>query len=227
MDVYFFLKQRTDLIRHFYDAASAPFVEVKRCVEESLPPFDDPPYDDSGEPAFLSEWLQADVEHELVGRASVSMLSEALKQFFVTWERATWTEPPCESCFKTAFKSGFVAGYIECFANSFEIDWSICPADLDILKQVVLTRNQAQHADLVLDHLTYDKKSLQAYPRPFFVRPENEGPDPTPHSFLSQTIRIRRETLFAAIEHTERLAFWLQQKIEEHLHRNWAKRQGT
>ena len=59
MDVYFFLKQRTDLIRHFHNAATAPFVETKQRINDALPPFDDPPYDESGEPAFLAEWLQA------------------------------------------------------------------------------------------------------------------------------------------------------------------------
>lgn len=227
MDVYFFLRQRTDLIRHFYDAASAPFVETKRCIRNALPPFDDPPYDDSGEPAFLNEWLQADVEHELVGRAAVSMLSEALKQFFVTWERRTWTEPPCLKCFKKAFESGFISGYVECFAEGFELDWSTCPADLDVLKQVVLARNRAQHPDLVLDHLTHDEKSLQTYPRPFFVRPEDEGLDLAVTNFLSPTIHISRETLFEAIDHAELLAFWLQQKIEAHRHLKWTNRQAT
>lgn len=227
MDVYFFLQQRTDLIRHFYDAASAPFVETKRCIQDALPPFDNPPYDESGEPVFLREWLQADVEQELVGRAAVSMLSEALKQFFVTWERRTWTEPPCAKCFKKAFESGFIAGYVECFAEGFELDWSTCPANLDVLKQVVLARNRAQHSDLVLDHLTHDEKSLQAYPRPFFVRPEDEGLVPAATSFLSPTIHISRENLLEAIDHTEQLASWLQQQIEEHRHRTWMNRQAT
>lgn len=227
MDVYFFFKQRTDLIRHFYDAASAPFVEMKRCIQNALPPFDDPPYDESGEPAFLSEWLQADVEHELVGRAAVSMLSEALKQFFVTWERRTWAEPPCEKCFKKAFDAGFIAGYVECFAEGFELDWSTCPSDLDVLKQVVLARNRVQHSDLVLDHLIHDEKSLQAYPKPFFVRPEDEGLDPAAANFLSPTIHISRERLLEAIDHAERLATWLQQKIEEHRNLKWTNGQAT
>lgn len=227
MDVYFFLKQRTDLIRHFYDAASAPFVETKRCIQNTLPPFDDPPYDDSGEPAFLSEWLQADVEHELVGRAAISMLSEALKQFFVTWERRTWTEPPCAKCFRRAFESGFISGYVECFAEGFKLDWFTCPADLDVLKQVVLARNRAQHSDLVLDHLTHDEKSLQAYPRPFFVRPEDEGLDPAATSFLSPTIHLSREKLWEAIDHAERLASWLQEKIEGHRNLKWTNPQAT
>ncbi|RBL82456.1 hypothetical protein DDE05_37425 [Streptomyces cavourensis] len=216
MDVYFFLKQRTDLIRHFYDAASAPFVETKRHIENELPPFEDPPYDDSGEPPFLSEWLRADVERELVGRAAVSMLSEALKQFFATWERKMWPKALCAQCFKKAFESGFVAGYIDCFTEGFALDWSTCPADLDIVKQVVLARNQAQHPDLVLDHLPHTPKSLQAYPRPFFVHPKDEGLGGTATSFLSPTIHISREKLLEAIDHVEQLAFWIQQKIEEY-----------
>lgn len=226
MDVYFFFKQRTDLIRHFYDAASAPFLETKSCIENSLPPFDNQPYDESGEPAFLSEWLRADVEHELIGRTAVSMLSEALKQFFVTWERKTWAKPLCASCFEKAFKSGFIAGYIECFTKSLDIDLSTCPADLEILKQVVLARNRAQHSDLVMDHLAHDDKSLQAYPRPFFVRPEDEGRDLAEGSILSPTIHISREKLLEAIDHAEQLAFWLQLKIEEHRSRKWTQRQA-
>ena len=217
MDVYYFFKQRTDLIRHFYDAASASFVEAKRCIENALPPFNDPPYDDSGEPAFLSEWLQADVEHELVGRAAVSMLSDALKQYFVTWERRSWAKPPCAKCFKKAFDSGFIIGYVECFTEGFQLDWSACPADLNVLKQVVLARNRAQHSDLVLDHLSHDEKSLQAYPRPFFVRPEDEALDLAASTFLSPTIHISREKILEAIEHAEKLTYWLQQKIEERL----------
>lgn len=224
MDVYFFFKQRTDLIRHFYDAASATFVDTKRAIKEERPPFDDPPFDDSGEPPFLSEWLQADVEHELVGRAAVSMLSEALKQFFFTWERKTWTEPPCEKCFKKAFKGGFIAGYVECFAEGFDIDWSACPADLDVLKQVVLARNRAQHPDLVLDHLTHEEKALEAHPRPFFIRPEDEGMDLDGDHFLTPTIHISREKLLEAIDHAERLTAWLQQRIEEHRHLRWVNR---
>lgn len=226
MDVYFFFKQRTDLIRHFYDAASAPFVETKRCIDEGIPPFDNPPYDESGEPAFLVEWLQADVERELVGRTAVSMLSEALKQFFVTSERLTWTEKPCAKSFKKAFESGFITGYAACFAEAFDVDWSACPADMDVLKQVVLARNRAQHSDLAMDHLSHDKKALQVYPRSFFVRPEDEELDPDSTRFLSPTIHISREKLFEAIEHAERLASWLQQRIEEHRHTQWAKRQA-
>nr|WP_145546456.1 hypothetical protein [Variovorax boronicumulans] len=223
MDVYVFLKERIELIRHFYDAASAPFVDTKRCIEGSLPPYDNPPYDESGEPAFLVEWLRADVEHELVGRSAVSMLSDALKQAFVNWEQKTWAEQPCADCFKKAFKSGFVAGYVACFTEGFDLDWSSCPADLDVLKQVVLARNSAQHADLVLDHLSHDEKSLRSHPRPFFVRPEDEGANASLSPFLSPTIHISKEKLYEAIEHVDRLGIWLQQEIDRRRYRRWSR----
>lgn len=215
MDVYFFLKQRTDLIRHFYDGASAPFEKTKQQIEAAEPPFDDPPYDESGEPPFLAEWLQADVERELVARAAVSMLSEALKQFFVTWERRSWKEPPCSACFKKEFKAGFIDGYVACFAEGFNIEWSTCPADLDVLRQVVLARNRAQHPDLLMTHMSHDDKSWQSFPSLFFVRPEDEGADPADGPFLSPAIHITRDKLFEAIGHAELLTSWLQEKIEE------------
>ena len=141
-------------------------------------------------------------------------LSDALKQFFATWERRTWKEPPCAKAFPKAFKIGFVDGYSACFAEGFGIDWSKCPADLDVLRQVVLARNRAQHSDLVLDHLAHDEKSRNAFPRLFFIRPEDEGPDASEGPFLSPLIHISREKLLEAIDQTERLGSWVQQCIE-------------
>lgn len=227
MDIYFFLKQRIDLIRHFYEAASAPFIETKRCITNAHPPFDAPSYDESGEPPFLTEWMQADVEHELVGRAAVSMLSEALKQFFATSERSYGAGSSCSKQFKKAFESGFISGYVACFADKFGVDWSVCPADLDILKQMVLARNSAQHSDLVLDHLTHSEKSMRTFPRPFFVRLEDEGEEGSASAFLSPTIHINKENLLAAMEQTERMASWLQQKLEEHQGQKWANRRSA
>jgi len=71
MDVLYFLKERTDLIRHFYDSASAPMVETKRRIEAGEAPFNDPPFDDSGEPInatdqwqFECKWISIHAETE-------------------------------------------------------------------------------------------------------------------------------------------------------------------
>lgn len=216
MDVFFFLKERTDLVRHFYDTAAAPMLEVKRAIEAGEEPFNNPPYDESGEPAYLAEWLRADVELELVGRAAISMVSEALKQFFVNWERRLLVgHRPCQKSSKKAFESGFLGGYAACFAEAFALDWAACPARFDVVEQVVLARNLSQHNDLVLDHIEHDSKTRSKYPRPFFMRPDEvtfDGNDP--NNFMSPTLHITRTSLLEAIEQVEGLCAWVQEGIE-------------
>jgi hypothetical protein len=216
MDVFYFLKERTELIRHFYDAASAPMLEVKRSIEAGEAPFDNPPYDDSGEPAYLSEWLRADVELELVGRAAVSMVSEALKQFFVNWERRMLAgDRPCQKKAPREFAGGFLAGYVACFGEAFALDWATCPARLDIVEQVVLARNLSQHGDLVLDHIEHDEKTRSKYQRPFFMRPDElTFDDNNPNSFISPSLHIARTSLLEAITQVEQLCAWIQERIE-------------
>ncbi len=46
-----------------------------------------PPYSEDGEPPFLDEWIRAKTSIEITGATCVSMLSEALKLYFKTWER--------------------------------------------------------------------------------------------------------------------------------------------
>jgi hypothetical protein len=86
MDVLFFLKERTNFIRFYYDAASKPFCEIKRKIEEREPPFDNPPDDESGEPPNLEDWTQADEAQEILGRTCISMPSASLQLYFKTWE---------------------------------------------------------------------------------------------------------------------------------------------
>lgn len=81
LDILFFLKQRTDFIRRHYDVCVEAFAEQKRLIEAAEPPFDDPPYSEDGEPAFLEEWLDADISIQLVGISCVSLLSDALKLY--------------------------------------------------------------------------------------------------------------------------------------------------
>jgi hypothetical protein len=83
MDVDFFLKLRTKFIGCIYDEAVKGFLETQRRIEDGKAPYDDHPYDESGEPPFLTEWLKADASIEVIGRTAISMLSEALKVYFI------------------------------------------------------------------------------------------------------------------------------------------------
>jgi hypothetical protein len=217
MDVFYFLNERTELARHFYDTASAPMLETKRLIKAGETPFNSPPYDESGEPPYLQVWLRADVELELVGRAAVSMVSEAMKQFFVSWERRMFSGGrPCQKHFSKAFADGFLSGYSACFGDAFVMDWKSCPARLDIVEQVILARNAAQHGDLLVDHIVHDEKTLSKYERPFFIRADEVMfDDGTSNRFLSPSLHITRESLFEAISQVEILGRWVQEKIEQ------------
>lgn len=83
MEVLYFLQQRLSLIRHFYEAASSPFVEIKRQIEAGEPP-SEPMYSEDSQPPFMHEWAQADIELEVLGRTCVSMLSDSMKLYFRT-----------------------------------------------------------------------------------------------------------------------------------------------
>src|SRR5690348_18412089 len=90
MDDLWFLKERTAFLRRFYDLASEPFNEVKRKISAGAPPYDDPPFDDTGEPLYLSEWLEADEAAEFLGQACISYLAASVKLYLRESEVQFW-----------------------------------------------------------------------------------------------------------------------------------------
>ena len=60
MDAKFFLKRRTSFIRFFYDTSAAAFRSVQTKIEAKEAPFDNPPYSEDPEPAYLEEWMEAE-----------------------------------------------------------------------------------------------------------------------------------------------------------------------
>lgn len=216
VDVLYFLKQRTRVIRYFHETASLPFNEIKRKIEDVEAPFDNPPYDESGEPAYLNEWLDADLGLELVGRSCVSMLSASLQLYFKTWERELHVKwAPGEK--KAAFKNGFVQGYRDCFGEVLKIDWRDCPIDFAILEQVVLARNRDQHPeDIVLDFIQHSASDREKYPIPFFISDSEKALLEMNEESLSSivsTIRVSGGSLLKAIREVEMLGEWLEERM--------------
>jgi len=214
MDVSFFLKQRTAFIRHFFDEASALFVEAMRKIEAGEKPFEEPDFDPdmaTGEPAFTEEWLRAQTGLTVVGQNAVSMLSETLKIFFVTHEKNAGLD-----CVKEVgqelFSKGFIRGYRACFAQQ-GVDWSQCPVDFSILEQVVLARNSSQHVSCITSiRANHTVKALRKHPSPLFVNEyEKELMERLGGSWMIEpTVHVTRETLERAIEEVEKLAAWLE-----------------
>lgn len=217
MDVLFFLKERTRLIRQYYVNAASPFNEIIRKIEAGEEPFV-PPYSEDGEPPFLSEWIDADELLEVTGRCCLSMLSASLQLYFRTWERNLGLS--CGKTFKAEFRDGgIVGGYRACLASCADIDWSQCPADLEIIEQVVLARNRDQHPESITSaRVTHAEKDRPRVPRPFFMN-EREAvlfeEDDEPTLFMLLSVHVSSDKLMTAIEQVERLCEWLEDKMHD------------
>lgn len=215
MDVLFFLKERTRLIRQYYENAASPFDEIIRKIEVEEEPYV-PPYSEDTESPFLSEWIDANELREVTGRCCLSMLSASLQLYFKTWERNLGLD--CSRAFQAVFKSeGPVGGYRACLASCGGIDWSQCPADLGIIEQVVLARNRDQHPENITSvRVTHAEKDRQRFPRPFFMSEHEaelfeEGDER--RLFMSPSVHVPREKLMTAIEQVECLCEWLEEKM--------------
>jgi hypothetical protein len=215
MDILSFLKERTRLIRQYYEYAALPFSETMRKIESEEAPYI-PPYSEDGEPPFVSEWIDASELLEVTGRCCISMLSASLQLYFMTWEQKLGFN--CGKEFTSEFKKGgLIGGYRACLSGRVGIDWSCCPADLDIIEQIVLARNRDQHPESITTiRVTHHKKDHKRYPQPFFLSEhesklfQNAG---FPSLFMSPSVHVSRKKLMISITQVECLCEWLEEKI--------------
>ncbi|HAL39092.1 MAG TPA: hypothetical protein DCP03_13690 [Polaromonas sp.] len=215
MDVLYFLKERTRLIRQYYEQAAKPFSETIRKIEAEEEPFV-PPYSEDPEPAFFAEWVEANELLEVTGRSCVSMLSASLQLYLNAWDRILGLQ--CKAQFKAAFKGdGLIGGYRQCLAARLVLDWKECPADLAIIEQVVLARNRDQHPDSITTlRVTHADHDRARHPRPFFLNDkEAELYDNGDGAglWMSPSLHVPREKLMEAISNVESLCEWLEEKM--------------
>jgi hypothetical protein len=219
MDIVYFLKRRTEFVRFFYLEAAKPFRDIQSQIENGDSPFDDPPYSEDPEPAFLEEWQNASMGIDMVGQSSVSLLSDALKLYFNTLQKRV-IGFKFDKVETNAPKLGFVAMYKSALGEILDTDWSDCPAQFDVFEQVVLARNRSQHgSDLVSQHVLHDPDTLRKHPTPFFAEDwelkswkESGGKE---DSFFAPTIKVTQEKLFAATFEIEKLADWIEGRMDK------------
>jgi len=217
MDVLYFLRGRTRIIRSYHATAAAPFQEILNKIEAGEPPYE-PPYSENGEPPFMAEWMEAQTALDLLGLSCISMLSDSLKLYFREWERELGIE--CQPALKKEFRNGFLHGYRTCFAQAAGVKWDECPADLAIIEQVVLARNRAQHPDSIIQMtVSHPLGNVRKHPQPFFVSDlerelltENDIEDV---SWIYPFVKVDRDTLLGAIAEVEKLCDWLEVRLLE------------
>lgn len=211
MNLAYWVRQRTDIIRLFYDKGRVPFEQIKRDIEEEVKPWEPPPFNpdtDSPEPAFLDEWLQAEQTRELVGMLAVSLLADTLGVYFAELEREIGIVLS-QADRKAVFRDGKVEGYRQILEYVMGGKFADCPVRFDVIEQVILARNDFAHGDNILSFQTdHNKKTLEKHPNPFFAADPTEEDD---GSWRLRTIEVSREKLMAAINEVERLADWVQE----------------
>jgi len=229
VDAAFFLRLRTRFIGRYYSTGVRPFREIQRKIDaeespyDELPPSFDPEY---GEPAFLEEWIEADEASQVVGRSAVSLLSDALKLYFKALEQQLEFRLSADGK-AIAKKEGFLAAYRSALGEVLETDWTDRPVRFDVIEQIVLARNRAQHGEhLSILGARHDPNSLTKH-RDLIFASEGElkmwvddGADPD--TWLAPRLEITEESLGAAITEVEKLTDWIEERIPD----VWVRRHG-
>lgn len=212
MNLDYWMHQRTEMIRLFYDKARVPFEQLKRDIEEGVRPWEPPPFNpdtDDGEPAFLEEWMQAEQTRELVGMLAVSLLADTLTLYFAELERELRIKFVDQSEKKTLFKLGKVEAYRQILRHVMGDVFEQCPVRFEVIEQVILARNDFAHnSSFISFQASHNEKTLEKHPNPFFIRASEQNAD---ERWGDLQIEVSRENLFEAIEEVEKLARWIDQ----------------
>lgn len=218
MDVLFFLLQRTSFVRHFFDDAVTPFEERIRRIDAQEEPYN-PPFDESGEPPFLSEWIYADKCRDVLGHACLSLLSASMQLFLRTWDRQLQLKCDKKKGFR---KQGWFNGYRACHREKLNIHWENSSRNLMLLEGLVLARNRIQHPDAI--HTVGAKYSPHDFAklgkRLLFTGTEDRDlPDEVDKGeftwLLAPDLRVTREALMQTVNELDSFCAWLDTEIRK------------
>jgi hypothetical protein len=214
VDIRHFLDQRLAFINQLYVNSAAPFIECIRKIEAGEEPFV-PPYSEDPEPAFLSEWREADESLQVLGRSCISMLSSSFHLYFKTLEKQLGV--PVNDSYKSLFKKqGWFNGYRAYFLRHFNVKFEDSLCNLVLLEELVLARNRVQHPDSISTHSShYSKDDLKKLPKLFFISDhEYELFGKTEAGELEwlmpPTIHVTSEKFLTAVSEVARFAEWIE-----------------
>ena len=146
------------------------------------------------------------------------MLAAALHLYLKTSERLIHLR--IDKSMKPKFKNGWLSGYRACFSHQLGIRFEDCPADLEVLEEVVLARNRVQHPESIVGQRTlYSNSDLGKLEHPFFVDERERGlladiDDAERAWLMPPTLHVSAEKLATAIEEVEKFGDWLGSEID-------------
>ncbi|RLA51131.1 MAG: hypothetical protein DRR42_11175 [Gammaproteobacteria bacterium] len=212
MDLEHFLKERLKYSQYFFTHASRPFEDIISAIEAEKPPYV-PVYDESGEPQYVQEWVDASTGLESVGITALSMLASSLKLFLNDW--VCRIEPRDKPYKRTSGNRGWFHAY-KIILKDVGLNLQECPADLELIEQVILARNRGQHAESLINlRTTHSENDLKKYPSPYFVSETDKRiidfDDGDQSWWLTPHIFVDQEKLVQVTSEVEKMCVWLEE----------------
>jgi hypothetical protein len=177
MDIYFFISDRLERIRFFYETASTQFIENIRKIKAAEEPYDVSPGDydmESGGPPFLEEWQFNHDGLTLLGHSGIAMLQVTLKLYLDTYKQEVDFHGKQNWVPAKAHKGrgeNWFARYRAEFLNVLGIDWTAFGKEsIAVLEQIALARDDIFHQPHIGTVDTYQSKQHFAkYAESFFA----------------------------------------------------------
>ena len=176
MDCIYFLRARLQLILKLYDSASEPFRTTKTKIEEGEYPFVDTRNpEDADEPAFLTEWQEADNSLDVLGKLCLCFVQGSLKAYLeerVNDIGRVFGIATSENLKRRlAAKSGnWFQKYRLLFLEDLKIDWQRSPVPITDLEHLNLTRDDITHnVDLTTTYVGQTQKHAGRFPNGLFT----------------------------------------------------------
>jgi hypothetical protein len=142
MDILAGLRDKLRFIERHYTAASEPFRETKRKIQEGEDPFAPRSFDPETaydfEPPFLEQWQEATESLNIEGQAALKLVHSALHEYLSSFIDLCGVP-------LTAKGKNWLERYKKHFLDAYGIDWDSAPVPVSELEEVNLARNDVEH----------------------------------------------------------------------------------
>jgi hypothetical protein len=202
------LHEKLRFISWFFGLTTTPFAGIKCKIKAGDHPYKSSAMpDDSSEPPFVMEWLDADQAIRLQGQLCLSLLQRSLLEYLDETVKVSSRQAPNK-------KKNWFENYKRWFLD-LGVDWTASGADLSLLEEMTVARNRIKHGsrgDSQSVIKRQDQDYLRRFPQALFESDlearifRNSGPK-------LRSIELTDEKLQKATDEIKRFASF----IEEHL----------
>jgi hypothetical protein len=202
MDLVYFLKEKLHVADYLYESAAPLFEEIHRKISERNPPyvFAGNAEDYCGD-EFYSEWSDAENALDALGASCLAIVQQAAHAYLKAWVLEIGSRDLWEA--KVPGSGWF--GRCRHIINAAHISLEPITAEIAIIEQGILTRNDFIHNNDLLDEMTMQSEQhKRKYPFSLFADPQlvTEPMDST-------RLRVTRKSLGEATDAVRRFCEYL------------------